>query len=572
MEQRDHKPFLITIFLSILILFCWQYFVAAPKHEAYQKQLDTYNQQVAVVKAKQKKLAKSEKETPSIPEVAPRITISSPSLSGTINLKGARIDDLILLNYKETNTADSPNVHLLSHLDNKESPKSYFVEFGWLSNQSNLELPSKQTIWENISEHTDLTPQTPLTLTWVSSQNVHFYIDISIDTNYMFTITKRVENLNNNVIHLTPYGLINRNFASTSQTASFVHEGPVGVSDNVLKEYSFKDIAEDGNVTLQHHQGGWLGFSDKYWFTALVPYNGSADKPFESKFSYYISQTYPRYQVDYTGGRYSVEPNQSISDTTLFYAGSKKLSLLDDYTESYHIGLFDRAVDFGTLYFISKPIFITLRTINHYVGNFGLAILALTILIKLLLFPLAHKSYVSMHQLKQFHPQIMELKERYADNKLQLNKEVMALYKREKINPASGCLPILLQIPIFFALYRVLYITIEMRHAPFFGWIKDLSAPDPTSIFNLFGLLPFEVAPVFQLGVWPIILGITMFIQQRINPPPTDPMQAKVMKLFPYLFTFVLYRFAAGLVIYYAWNNTLTILQQWLITRKLRKH
>ena len=578
MDASESKRLIITVALSVLVILCWQFFYSAPKQREYKKQLIEYNQSIAHQKKQQIALAKQRAAAKDSTSPAPRISISTPSLAGSINLKGARIDDLILIKYNQYNDPSSPKVRLLSH--DKHDPDTliqpiYFAEFGWLSTQSNLAIPNQNTIWTTISENQTLTQTSPVTLQWISPQDIVFELEIAVDEDYMFSITKRVQNLNDTAINIVPYGLINRNFAAEGKNASFVHEGLVNVHNGILQELSFEDIMEEKKTNYQHDQYGWLGFSDKYWFTGIIPYVKSSDssnndKRFKSTFSYYNNVQSPRYQVDYAGQTIQVAPGDSVTDTTLFYAGSKKLTILDQYAEQYNIPLFDRAVDFGTLYFISKPIFLILKTLNGLVGNFGVAILLLTVLIKIALFPLARKSYVSMHQLKKFHPQIVELKERYADNKLQLNKEVMALYKREKINPASGCLPILLQIPIFFALYRVLYITIEMRHAPFFGWIQDLSAPDPTSIFNLFGLLPYDVPPILQLGVWPIILGITMFLQQRVSPPPTDPTQAKIFKMFPFIFTLVLYRFAAGLVIYYAWNNTLTVLQQIFITRKLK--
>lgn len=566
MEPKISKNFFIALLLSMGILFFWQYIYSKPKEREYhnqvleyKKQKAAYDQQRQAIEAAKKTMIEKELNEPQ----AKRIIITTPRLKGSINLRGGRLDNLTLLDYRRSHPGDTEFVELLTPATQNSI---YFAEFGWIAKEQ-MTLPSPTSVWT--SKDTELTPDHPVTITWKNNQNVTFEITYAIDSNYMFTITRKVYNQSGNIITLAPYGLINRTHdVILNNTEHLMHHGPLSVHNDILSEYSFDKIKKEQKVSYTNSTG-WIGFTDKYWFTSIIPGN---KKTFNANLSYYTRDAKGRYQVDYTGENINIPANETATDTVLFFAGAKQVALLDEYSKQYNIPLFDRAVDFGWLYFITKPIFLALTAFHHLVGNFGVAILLLTICIKMLLFPLAYKSYVSMNKLKQFQPQIVALKERCGDNKLQLNKEMMDLYKREKINPASGCLPILLQIPIFFALYRVLSVTIEMRHAPFFGWIKDLSAPDPTSIFNLFGLLPYQITtPAFQFGVWPIIMGITMFLQQRMNPQPTDPIQAKVFKLFPYVFTFMLYRFQAGLVIYWAWNNTLTILQQWVINKSMER-
>lgn len=560
-QQQNYKPLILTLVLSMLVLFLWQHFYAKPKEQAYNAQMKAYQQTQRTLDEKRKTLEAAKASLP-IETTAParRIPIKTPSVQGSINLKGARLDDLQLLDYKRTGPNDPNPVELLSPTD---QASIYFAEFGWISNQKNVTLPTASTVWS--SEDAELTPAHPVTLTWKNNTGTTFKLHLAIDSHYMFTVTKEIVHNGNEPITLASYGILNRNYLAPATKELIIHTGPLAVHNGVLSEYSFNKMSDTPKVSFTDSTG-WVGFTDKYWFTSIIP---SQDTPFQANLSYYVKDLKPRYQVDYTSADTTLAPNSTHTDTVHFFAGAKQVALLDAYSKEFNIPLFDRAVDFGWLYFITKPIFLALTYFHTLVGNFGVAILLLTVCIKTLLFPLAYKSYLSMHKMKQFQPQIVALRERYADNKMLLNKEMMALYKREKINPASGCLPILLQIPIFFALYRVLLVTIEMRHAPFFGWIHDLSAPDPTSIFNLFGLLPYSVPPVFQLGVWPLVMGLTMYLQQRFNPQPTDPIQAKIFKFFPFVFTFMLYRFPAGLVIYWAWNNTLTIIQQQFITFRL---
>lgn len=560
--MNDSRNLIYTLILSTVVLLSWQFFVVEPEIQQRQK----------LIAAQQKKQKAELVNNNEVKEIvtrekaiveSPRIKVLTDKITGSISLKGARIDDLLLVEYKETMEEDSSNVVLLSPGD---SETAYFAEFGWVSGNSNIKTPNSSTLWK--SDKSVLEINKPVTLSWNNNQGLTFIIKINVDKDYLFTIDKTILNDSGNSVGVSPYGIINRIYNNDSSTSyAILHEGPLAVADDILHEERYEDLRDDKKMSFRQTRG-WLGITDKYWLTALIPDQSNS---FDINFNYFYKNKQNRYQTDYLGQQFFVAPGESETSRIHFFAGAKKLEVLDKYQEQLNINLFDRAVDFGWLYFLTKPIFQLLTFFNGVFGNFGLAILMLTVCIKLLLFPLANKSYNSMSRLKLLQPQLVELKNRFENDKMQLNKEMMALYKREKVNPASGCLPILLQIPVFFALYKVLFITIEMRHAPFFGWIKDLSMQDPTSIFNLFGILPWDPPSFLLIGVWPLILGFTMLLQQKLNPAPTDPMQAKVMKLLPIIFTFVFATFPAGLVIYWSWNNALSIIQQWIIMRSISK-
>ncbi len=491
----------------------------------------------------------------------PRVPIATPRVKGSVSLIGGRIDDLVLLDYRETVEPDSPNIVLLSP---QGSDSAYYGEFGWVAGGDGIALPAGDTVWQ--SDGTTLTPDQPLTLTWDNGAGLTFTRTVAIDQNYLFTITQSVTNNGTGAVTLYPYGLVARQ--GTPETAGFfiLHEGLIGVLDGTLEEINYDDLKDDGEVAVDS-VGGWLGITDKYWLTALVP---AQSQTVAASFKHTMRDNDDRYQTDFRGDAIAIAPGETQSSESFFFAGAKEVRLLDKYEEEKGFPLFDRGVDWGWFYFLTKPIFYTLDFIYKYVGNFGIAILLLTILVKGLFFPLANKSYRAMSKMKALTPQMKTIREQFKDDKLRQQQEMMALYKREKVNPASGCLPILIQIPVFFALYKVLFVTIEMRHAPFFGWIRDLSAPDPTTWLNAFGLIPWDVPNLgfFQLlsiGVWPLIMGLTMWLQQKLNPTPPDPTQARIMMMLPFIFTFMLGRFAAGLVIYWAWNNALSIAQQRLI-------
>jgi len=592
--MHDSKNLISAVVLSIIVLFCWQFFVAAPRMEEAQKQAELVKKQIAeeviigeapsqsnVIKDPED--ASNSIDTPPIQKLirsddrkevlaqTKRIKINTSKLHGSISLKGARFDDLTLVEHKTFNDPEADEVALLSpagllakkyHEEERDVEIVYFSEFGWLRGDETIIVPDSKTIW--YTEDTELTPSKPVTLAWDNNHGLKFFIKVEIDENYLFTITKTIENYGSTSHLAFPFGRVNR-AKEEEQTYFISHEGAIGAFNGTLSEITYEDLIDDRKIEFDGSKG-WFGFADKYWLTTIIP---NQDNSFDTNLIYFNKNGQDKYQVDFHGKREEIKPGKTIQYTSHLFAGPKEVNTLDEYGEKLNLELFDRSVDFGVLYFLTKPIYKLLMVFYGFVGNFGIAIMMLTVLLKLCLFPLANKSYVSMHHLKRLQPQMLDLKERYKNDRVAMNKAVMDLYKEEKVNPMSGCMPILIQIPIFFALYKVLFVTIEMRHAPFYGWITDLSAPDPTTIFNLFGLLPFDPPQMLMIGIWPIIMGLTMYLQQKMNPAPTDPIQAKVMKMLPWIFVFVLSSFPAGLVIYWAWNNALSILQQWVITRRL---
>jgi YidC/Oxa1 family membrane protein insertase len=486
----------------------------------------------------------------------PRVNIETESLSGSISLKGGRIDDIILKNYHEEVDKRSELIHLLSPIG---APKSYYAEFGWVGADAKVKLPDAETIWT--SDRASLAPTKPVTLSWDNEEGLVFERTFAIDNDYMVTTTQRVRNTGAAGVTLFPYGLISR--SGTPQTLGFyiLHEGPLGVFDGTLQEVDYDDL-QDGGKVEQRSVGGWIGITDKYWLAALVPDQKQA---LTYRFVHSIRDADDRYQVDYLGAETRLEPGKATETTNRLFVGAKEVSRLDAYSEDLGIANFDLAVDFGWFYFLTKPFFYAISWLYGYLGNFGLAILAFTVFVKAVFFPLANKSYKSMAKLRELTPKLQTLREQFGDDKVRLNQEMMALYKTEKVNPAAGCLPIVVQIPVFFALYKVLFVNIEMRHAPFYGWIKDLSVADPTTLFNAFGLIPWTPPEFMLIGAWPVFMGLTMWLQQRLNPQPTDPVQAKIFMFLPLFFTFLLGTFPAGLVIYWTWNNLLSIAQQKLI-------
>ena len=493
-------------------------------------------------------------------EDSPRIRINTSRLHGSIALQGSRIDDLTLIDYRETLDPESPEIVLLSP---RQSRNPYYADFGWASADADLSLPDSNTVWQ--SDTTELGDDEVAVLTWDNGAGLLFERTISIDENYMFTVTQRVTNTSQDLLRLSPYGRVLR-FGTPPTLGFFIlHEGPYGVFDGTLEEYDYDDVQDAGRIEYQT-TGGWLGFTDKYWLVALVP---DQTEPLDARFDHVLSGSVDRYFATYQAQAYEVAPGESVEVTNRLFAGAKEVAIIDAYEENLGITQFDLTIDFGWFYFLTKPFFYALAFINGLVGNFGVAILLFTVCIKALFFPLANKSYRSMSKMKALQPELLKIRERYQDDRQQMNMEMMSLYKREKVNPASGCLPILVQIPVFFALYKVLFVTIEMRHEPFFGWIQDLSVMDPTTIFNLFGLIPWTPPDILMVGIWPLLMGISMYLQQKLNPAPADPMQQKIFMMLPILFTFLLARFPAGLVIYWTWNNVLSIIQQYVIMRRM---
>ncbi len=576
----DQRNIIIAAVISIAIIFGFQFFYEMPRMKQQQQALEQQQAEQTAPTPGQTTPSPTPGTAPALPETAApavldrtaviaeggRVKIDSPRLSGSIALKGARVDDLVLKHYRLTVEEDSPNIILLSPAGTKDA---YYAGFGWLAGQG-VAAPGPDTLWQ--ADGATLSPQSPVTLSWDNGQGLRFSQTFAIDENYMFSVTQKVENTGQSPVELFPYGVISRTGTPHISGFYILHEGLVGVlegtadSEGTLKEVSYSDVAEDGEIPYDS-VGGWLGITDKYWLVSLIPDQKAA---INARFAHTLRGQTDVYQADYRATALTLAPGASAESSSHLFAGAKEVRLLDRYRDELAIPLFDRGVDFGYLWFFTKPIFYVLDYIYKAIGNFGIAILVLTVLIKGLLYPLANKSYRAMSRMKLLTPEMTKLRERFKEDKARLNQEMMALYKREKVNPAAGCLPIVVQIPIFFALYKVLFVTIEMRHAPFFGWIQDLSAPDPTSVLNLFGLLPFAVPDlgplhILSIGVWPIIMGITMFLQQKLNPAPPDPIQARIFMMLPIVFTFMLGQFAAGLVIYWAWNNILSIAQQRLI-------
>lgn len=547
---------ILAILLSIGIILGWQYFYEKPRLQKINEERASYAQS----KIKEVSVAKTtilpRNEAITLPEK--RVKIKTSSLSGSILLKGLRLDDLILSKYKQDLSPNSENVELFSPSESKES---YFVEIGWFGSSS-TELPSSNTNWA--SDKNELTPSSPITLKWINKDRVEFIVEISIDDDYLFTITQKTINKSDRAISTKYYGLINKIYDSNEKLVNILHQGPIGTINNELQEYSYDNIKDKKSQKFPLSQVNWLGITDKYWLAAFIP-DGSYN--YSSNFSYGSSNGSDKFQIDFMSPAQIIEAGQENIFTHKLFAGAKKVDLLDKYEKLYNIKLFDRAIDFGWFYILTKPVFNALNFFYDYVGNFGISILIVTIIIKLLMFTFANKSYRSMKKIKKLQPEVERIKTRYKEDKNRLNQEIMTLYQKEKVNPLSGCLPLILQIPVFFSIYKVLYVTIEMRQAPFFGWVKDLSAPDPTTIFNLFGLLPFTPPSFLMIGAWPILMALTMFLQQRMSPEPTDPVQAQVMRFMPLMFLVMFSNFPVGLLIYWSWNNILSIIQQYSINK-----
>jgi len=578
--MMDQKNLLVAIVLSVAILFGFQYvftkFLPHPPPPVPAAQPAPNAASGPATEAPAGGTAPVGAASPAAPETReaaigeqPRVKIDTPRLHGSIALLGGRIDDLTLASYHETVNPASPEVVLLWPTGTEDP---YFAEFGWCPNSGCTEtpdpaLPGAQTKWT--ASGGPLSPGHPLTLTWDNGAGLVFTRTISIDENYMFTIDDAVKNAGPEPVSLRPYGLISRTGTPPVSGYYILFEGPIGFLDNGLQEIKYTSLAP-GKPTVFDSAHGWLGFTDKYWLTALIPPQAEA---VNANFLHTVAGAVTRYQADYIGAAVSVPAGGGATTSTRFFAGAKEVGLLDSYADS-GIPRFDRAIDFGWFYFLTKPIFLVLVFFHGLLGNFGLAILLLTFLIKLAFFPLANKSYAAMSKMKLLQPEIAKLRERYPDDKAKQQQEIMGLYKKVGANPLAGCLPIVIQIPVFFSLYKVLFVTIEMRHAPFFGWIHDLSAPDPTSFINLFGLLPFAPSAVpvigafLAIGAWPLFMGVTMFLQQKLNPQPVDPIQARMFMFLPIVFTYMLSAFPAGLVIYWSWNNLLSITQQWAIMHK----
>ena len=582
--DNQQRNLLIAVVLSVAVMLGWQYFYVGPQVREHQERAERQRAEeikrgedaapAAGKTGAQKSAAGTRGALPAGPTEtraealarSARVPIETQALKGSISLKGGLIDDLVLQNYRETVDPESANVVLFSPLG---SPNAYFAEYGWQAGAgAQIALPDSETEWQ-AEGSAKLTPETPVTLTWDNGQGLVFRRTLAIDEHYMVTVTNEVENTGSNDVALTPYARLYR-FGIPKIAGFFImHEGLIGVpGDAGLQEITYADVLEDGGQNFDSKTGGWLGITDKYWAATLIP---DQKTPYAGEFRGRRAQAAGGQDVfwtDYQHGAVIVAAGSSKTVEGHLFAGAKRVNLIEDYEAALGIEKFELLIDWGWFYFITKPLYYLLDWLYHLLGNFGLAILAVTVLVKIAFFPLANKSYVSMAKMKKLQPEMEKLRERFSDDKARMQQELMELYKKEKINPLAGCLPILVQIPVFFALYKVLFVSIDMRHAPFFGWIQDLSAADPTSIFNLFGLLPYAVPAFLMIGVWPVIMGISMWLQMQLNPPQPDPVQQKIFNWMPLMFTFLLASFPAGLVIYWAWNNILSIAQQWYISKK----
>ncbi|WP_455479085.1 membrane protein insertase YidC [Bartonella sp. B23] len=584
-----NRNFFIAIGLSFIVLIAWQFLYIAPKQAELQKkqviaqQLSKKQPVPSALMTNSSDDAQTYGSTSIIdrqmtPEIRSavlaktnRIAIKTNELEGSINLVGAQFDDLLLKRYRLTVDEKSPEIALLNP---KGFTITYLVEFGFTGSSLSAEaLPQSDTQWQVEGNNTTLTPSTPVTLIYNNGQGQIFRRILSVDDHYMFTIEDSISNEGDEPIYLSSYARVARAAPPKHTNATYLlHEGMIGIAGDSLKTEQYKNLAElnpnpdngQKSITFSKVTGGWIGITDKYWAVAVIP---PQDKEYTSRFVYF-DRLQTHYQSDVLGSLLTIAPNETKTITNHLFAGAKQVEIINHYQNDLKIKKFALLIDWGWFDFITKPMFSLIDILYKRTGNFGVAILLVTVLLKTLLFPLANKSYKSMARMKLIQPMLLEIKEKYPDDRTRQQQAIIELYKTQKINPLAGCWPMLVQFPIFFALYKVLYITIEMRHAPFFGWIKDLAAPDPTSLFNLFGLLPYATPTFLMVGAWPLIMGITMFLQMRMNPAPQDQTQAMIFAWMPVIFTFMLASFPVGLVIYWAWNNILSMIQQGIMMKR----
>jgi YidC/Oxa1 family membrane protein insertase len=595
--MNDQKNTILAIVLSAIVLIGWQYFIGIPQMERQRQEALLKQQQAqqaqppqaapspaAPAGAAPRPPGQADVTTPAEQKsreaalgASERIPIETPSVKGSIALKGGRLDDISLSRYHETVDPNSPAIVLLSP---SGSPHPFYAEFGWVGGAgANVKAPGPDTVWQREGAGS-LAPGRPIALVYDNGEGLKFRRTISVDDKYLFTLRDEVANSTAAPVTLYPYALISRHGLPQTSGYYILHEGLIGVmGDQGLQEVTYKTIDDKKSLVFKATDA-WMGITDKYWAATLLP---NTDAQVQAHFSAGETGGMKTYQTDYLLDAKTIAPGATGTADARLFAGAKEVGLvginfplvgIGGYNQQLDLNHFDLLIDWGWFYFITKPMFLALDFFFKLVGNFGVAILLVTVLVKTLFFPLANKSYASMAKMKAVQPQMQALRERYPDDKVKQQQELMELYKREKINPVAGCLPIAIQIPVFFSLYKVLFITIEMRHAPFFGWIKDLSAPDPTNVFNLFGLIPFDPTQVpvighfLWIGAWPLVMGVTMWFQMKLNPAPPDPAQKMIFDWMPVIFTFMLASFSSGLVIYWAWNNTLSVIQQTVIMRR----
>ena len=569
MESRN---LIIAIVLSIGVLLIWSLFIEDP----YQQTITNNKSDVNLNGTNLDSL-----ESQSIDEIEDiletgninsislddalredeRVQINTNNILGSINLKGLKIDDITLKNYKETLEEESDLIRVLRPYNTSDG---YEVTFGWISNQSSdIELPNSNTVWKLVNNNEALTSENEIEFQWKNNTGQTFISSISMDGDYLFNINQKVINNSDEAIILNNASKIKRKTAPALSGMFILHEGLLGVLEEQLELIDYDELKDDGETLNFESNNGWIGITDKYWLAALIP-----DQTENFKAIYTYDNGYIAYFRSLKSS--NVKPGQELEKNSQIFIGAKEANLIDQYKEDYGIYNFDLAIDWGWFYFLTKPLFYVIYYFSEFSGNFGLAIIILTVIIRIIFFPLANWSFSSMAKMKLLQPEMTRIKDLYKDDRQQQQQALMALYKKEKVNPVSGCLPILIQIPFFFAIYKMLFVSIEMRHAPFYGWIQDLAAKDPTTIFNLFGLIPWDPPSFLIIGIWPVLMGVTMYLQQKLNPAPPDPIQAKVFAFLPLFITILLAQFAAGLVIYWTTNNVLSIIQQWIITQRTK--
>jgi len=565
-DAGDQSRLFLAILISVAILVGSNLFFGNSKHEVTTEQnqeMQFNNKAVAPVAEDKTTVKESLKSRKEILKETRRIPIRGTKISGSISLKGARIDDVSLNDYYIT-VDNKKNIPLLSPSGSKDA---YYIESGWHSDDSSVVVPDKNTIW-SISKGSKsyLESGSSITLQWNNAHGLLFKRKIELDNNYLFKVTQSIINKTKTEKTFNAWHLISRHNLPKDFSGFFIlHEGPLARLNNKLKEPSYKDLVK-GDVIKQDNVRGWLGFTDKYWFVGIIP---PAHEKFNARIIGSKTNGTQRYQTDIVTDDYTLLPGKSIEDKKFFFAGVKKLSLMKTYQKKYGFEKIELVFDFGILYLITKPFFLLLHFLMGLFGNVGLGIIAMTIVIRGVLFPLASKSYTSMAAMKKVSPQLKEIQTKYAGDRQKMQMEIFELYKREKVNPFSGCWPLIVQIPVFFALYKSILLSVELRHAPFWGWITDLSKPDPTNVFNLFGVIPWDVPSFLHIGAWPLLFCLTMVIQKRLTPPMPDKTQEQLQTYFPFIITFMLANFAVGLVIYWAWSNFLGVLQQYYILKKL---
>ena len=567
MESRN---LILAIILSVGVLFIWSFFFEAPEQEMLNGEIESGDVSevnsneldMEAIDEIERSLGISENDNIGLDEalsVDKRVKIETDSIVGSINLKGLKIDDIVLKKYNETQEEFSEKIRVLQPIDTYDG---YEVTFGWIKNQdANFETPNAESIWKVSNNNATLTSNNEVEFEWSNTTGQTFVTTIGLDEDYLFDITQEVKNNSNEEIIINNASKVTRKQAPSLSGMFILHEGLLGVLQEKLELIDYDDLKDDEETLNFESDNGWVGITDKYWLAALIP---DQNKSFKAIYTY--DNGYIAYYRSLNATKVAAGSDHIVESQ--IFIGAKEAKLIDRYQEDYGIYNFDLAIDWGWFYFLTKPLFNVIYFFSELSGNFGLAIIILTVITRIVFFPLANWSFISMAKMKMLQPEMTRIKELHKDDRAQQQQALMALYKKEKVNPISGCLPILIQIPFFFAIYKMLFVSIEMRHAPFYGWIQDLAAKDPTTIFNLFGLIPWDPPSFMIIGIWPVLMGLTMYIQQKLNPAPPDPIQARIFMFFPLFITILLAQFAAGLVIYWTTNNVLSIIQQWIINKR----